>query len=480
VLAVRLPRRGASTGILRNTSLLAVARLAQRASSILLAVFIARSLGASGLGIYSAALAYYALLGPAGELGIVNLLVREISKDHRKTNRFLVHGCTISAAAAMVAIGAMWGVLALIHMNGDLRRALQIVVLALLPGTLNSVQEAVFVAHQRVHYQTVVTLVGSLLTLGLSIYLLETGHGLISLFVVFVAVEYAATVAYFVIINRRIQRLRWEFDRTFTRWFIREGAPFAGTSILAALFARPEIILLSALGGAATVGYYSAALKIAVLWNDVPQIFMTNVFPVLSRSYRTAPAAFDRLRKQSLAILLGLSIPLCVGILVLAPQLAEIVFGSGFEETVTPMRVLALSIPLVSLQAVLWRILSVRDAQSIVFRVQLVCVGVRLGLGYALIVAFGTVGAAASVTATLALHSALLGFFVRRGGINLELGRLVAGFTAAAAAMGVLTWALVHEVGVWAGVVGGIGSYALFLLVGYRLTRSAGVLRLGT
>ena len=84
------------------------------------------------------------------------------------------------------------------------------------------------------------------------------------------------------------------------------------------------------------------------------------------------------------------------------------------------------------------------------------CVGVRLALGYLLIVAFGAVGAAASVTATLALHSALLAFFVRRGGINLELGRLAAGFTAAAAAMGLLTWALVDSVGLWAAVVGGM------------------------
>ena len=80
---------------------------------------------------------------------------------------------------------------------------------------------------------------------------------------------------------------------------------------------------------------------------------MTNVFPVLSRSYGRDPEAFDRLRKQALAILLGLSIPFCVGILVTAPELVETVFGSGFDQAVTPMRVLALSIPLVSLQAVL-------------------------------------------------------------------------------------------------------------------------------
>ena len=151
MLGFRLPRRVESAGILRNTTLLGVARMAERFSSIILAVFIARSLGASGLGIYSAALAFYAILGPAGELGIVNLLVREISKDKRKTNRFLVHGCTICAAGAVLAMACLWGVLALVHVNADLRRALEIVVLALLPGTLNSVQEAVFVAHQRVH-----------------------------------------------------------------------------------------------------------------------------------------------------------------------------------------------------------------------------------------------------------------------------------------------------------------------------------------
>jgi O-antigen/teichoic acid export membrane protein len=72
---------GEGAAILKNSGFLAGARLIERVANVVLAFFIARKLGAAGLGIYSAALAYYYLVANAGELGVTNLIVREIAKD---------------------------------------------------------------------------------------------------------------------------------------------------------------------------------------------------------------------------------------------------------------------------------------------------------------------------------------------------------------------------------------------------------------
>jgi O-antigen/teichoic acid export membrane protein len=457
-------------GIFRNTAFLGAARIAERASGILLAVFIARWLGVRDLGIYSAAFAYYALIAPAGELGFVSLLVREIGKDRSVTNRYLVHASAIAAAASTVAIGLFWLVVPQLSLDAELKESILVIALALLPRTLNLIQEAVFIAHQQVQYQTYVTATGSVVNVVVGLYLLKSGHGLVSLFVVFVAIQYVVTLVYFAIINRRIARIRPEFDRRFAAGFLRDVAPFAGTSFLAAFFSRPEIIMLSLIGTAEQVGFYSAALKIASLWDDVPAIFMANVFPRLSRAYRSAHREFDLLRTKALSYLLAVSLPLSAGIVATAVPLIATVYGSGFDESVTPLRILALGIPLVSLQAVLWRTLSTQGRQGLVFKTHLASVGVRIGGGYLLITLFGTNGAAASVTATLLAHSMLLMIWLNRGGTEVRLREPLWRFGIPAVAMAGLAWALATSFGIWVAVSAAVFSYGLFVFIRAKLS----------
>jgi O-antigen/teichoic acid export membrane protein len=409
-------------------------------------------------------MAYYGLLAPAGEMGTVNLLVREIARQRDLTNRYVVHATVLTATACAVAIGVFVFVTQHIRLNHDLTLGASIMALALLPGTLNSIQEAVFIAHQRVYLQTVAGMVTAIANVAGGVYLIESGHGVISLLVLFVALEYAVTALYFGIIGRRIAPLSWEWDWSFVRSFVREVRPFAGTSLVAALFSRPEIIILSLVTGTAQVGYYSAALKVASLWNDVTQVFMANVFPVLSRLHAEGRAAFDELRARVLQLLLAGSLPLAVGAIVVAEPLTKTLFGANFGPAVTPMRILALTLPLVSIQAVLWRILSVRSQQGIVFRVQLISVGARVAASYPLVVLTGATGASIGVTIAFVLHTALLGGYVHRDGTRLELIRLSWPFAAASAAMGGMTWVVLRHVDLWAAIPTAVAIYGLLLL----------------
>ena len=81
--------------IVSNTVSLTVSRILERGSGIVLAILIARLDGPGDLGLYAGALAYYGLIVVAGELGVINLLAREIAKDHRRTSEYVVHSSVI-------------------------------------------------------------------------------------------------------------------------------------------------------------------------------------------------------------------------------------------------------------------------------------------------------------------------------------------------------------------------------------------------
>jgi O-antigen/teichoic acid export membrane protein len=431
--------------IFKNTFVLAASRLIERSGNIFLAFFVARSLGATGLGIYSAAIMWYAFMSVAAGMGSVNYLVREIAKDRAQTSRYLTHVATLVSALSLILMGLGWLLVPHFGYSAPLTAGMKLAILAILPGVLGNAQEAVFIAYQRVEFISYTSLLAAVANVSISVYLLRHGYGILSLLAAFVIVRYLVMACYCVFISLLVTPITSKFEPKFAIAVMREIKVFAGSSILGGLFARPEVILLSLVTSEAQIGFYTAALKIVALWDLIPQTYMVNVFPVLSRAYHAGDNDTRTMLHDSLRYLLAISLPLAVGIFAAAQPILDFVYGPGFRAAVVPLKLLAWDIPLISLFAVLWRVLSAQNKHHLVFRVQVITTLGRLGLGYALISSFAALGAAITTVLSLVAHNLLLAFHIRRAGTRLRVFRLTWRLVLAAVTMGFLTaWFKYH------------------------------------
>lgn len=430
----------------------------------MLSFLIARMLQASGLGVFSTAMAYYGLIAVASGMGAQDFLVREIARDRHRTNRYVVHASVVGTLASVMVMSIFLAILPHLDYSGELAVGTYAVILAIIPGTLNTIQYAVFVAHQRVEFVMYTRFVGTLVNVGLSLFLLVQGYGVVSLLIVFVVVEYLVMLCFFFFTSRYITALRWEFELSFARKLVWEMRTFAALSMLAALFAQPEVIIISLVQNEDQVGYYSAAMKLVGFWYLISQMYMANVYPILSRSYHLADQKFQIIQDKSIKYLLALSLPLTAGMIAAAEPIIKLFYGSGFEAAVLPLQILAFNIPLAYVSAVLWRVLAARNEQDSVLRVRVITLFTRLGGGYLLVSWLGALGAAISTPANLFLNTLLLAFYTKRGGTQLHLLRLGWRFALAASGMGILTWGLGHHLLLWA-VVPVAGAIYLILIL---------------
>jgi O-antigen/teichoic acid export membrane protein len=453
----------AAREVFRNTAVLAGARVVERVTGLLLALIVARHLGAAGLGVYAAAIAYFGLIQQAGEAGSTNLLVRELAKDRSRTPSYVSHTSVMALGVSGVAMTVALLVIPHLGYSADLRHSLQLIVLAVAPGTLNTIQEAVFVAHGRVEFETLTTLVSSIILVVLSLVLVAHGHGVVTLVLIFVCVEYAVTAVYFVLINRYIARLRFEFKVSIAREIIRDMKAIAGSSLVAGVFARPEIVILSLFATEAQVGYYSGAAKLVDVFQFLPQVYMANVFPLLSRSFHERDGRAQQIQDMVTKHLLAVALPVSVGLFVAADRIISLFYGEDFGNGVTVLRILAINVVLFSLHAVRWRVLAARGEPGRVFRVTLASTSVRVAGGTVLIALFKAIGAAVTVPMSLLVHVLLLGRAVRSDGTPLPLVSLGARFTVAAAAMGGVAYVLDRTTSLWVVVV--VGAIVYFALV---------------
>jgi O-antigen/teichoic acid export membrane protein len=147
--------------VFRNTLVLGTARIIERVGGLILALMISRRLGADGLGTYATVFAYFGLIAQAGEAGATNLLVREIARDKSRTSSYVSHTSVMAVGFSAVLMAIAWIVIPFLGYSHELQLSLQLIVLAVAPGTLNTIQEAVFVAHQRVEFETVTTFIST-------------------------------------------------------------------------------------------------------------------------------------------------------------------------------------------------------------------------------------------------------------------------------------------------------------------------------
>ncbi len=126
-------------------------------------------------------------------------------------------------------------------------------------------------------------------------------------------------------------------DRTLLSTMFRFGAPISFSGLLFALYASMDKIVLASLSGAAAVGVYGATADL---------VRQCVIYPALGASFALAPIAFrshgdgsgseraiaDNLR-DGIELLLAMLLPTVVGLAIVAPLIAPILFGESFRET---------------------------------------------------------------------------------------------------------------------------------------------------
>jgi O-antigen/teichoic acid export membrane protein len=460
---------GSVRQIARGTAVLAAARVVERGSSLVIALLVSRQLGASALGTYATAVAYFQLIALAGEMGTSNLLVREIAKEPTRTARYVVHAAVMAIGVSLVVMTLAWIVIPHLGYSANLRRGLMLMVVAILPGALNTVAEAAFIANRRVELETLTTVGATITMIVGSVAVLAAGGDVVAVLGVFVAVETGIALVYVVLLHRCIAPIRMELDRRFAGALLRDIRPFAGSSLLGALFARPEVIILSLLATERQVGHYAAALKLVDVWQLVPSVLMANVFPVLARSHHTGEGNAVRVRQGAATALLAVGLPVGVGLAVTAGPIVHAVFGEAFEPTVTLLRILSATAVLYATHSVLWRALAARGEQAAVLRIQIFSVVVRLLVGVVLIAQFGALGAAITVPSMLLVHNALLARRLRSDGDGILQWRDLRPAVIAAAGMATVL-AVLGDAPVAALVGAGIVVYGgLFAAITYAV-----------
>jgi O-antigen/teichoic acid export membrane protein len=374
--------------VARNTAAQAAGKatvLAIGAASIAITT---RYLGAAGYGSFALALALVQMLGVLADFGVVAVVVREISRDPRRTGELVGSALTLRLLLG-VAVVALAGLLSLaLPYSPDVRIAILIAGIPFVLGLATTSLTAIFQARMQMGRAAIADVAGRLAGVAALVAAVEADlgfHAVVATTAVAAAVTLAVTAA---MVRVRPQTSHW-------RALVVPAVPIGIALAVNEVYFRADTFILSLFRPFEEVGHYTLAYRIFELLALLPAIVMTSVFPLLSRYIAEQRELAGRVLDATADLFVALAAPVAAGGLVLAPELVQLVAGDAFARAATPLRLLLCAAGAAWVSGLLGYALIAADRRRAVLLLSVAALVVNVALNLALVPGYGADAAAA-------------------------------------------------------------------------------------
>jgi O-antigen/teichoic acid export membrane protein len=319
-----------SRTVAKNASVLMASQLLTWGLTLLLTVFLPRYLGAEAIGQLHLAGSLWAMVMVFIAFGMDIVLIKEIARDSSRMPEHLSTSIVLRAIFFVVGFLAVFIYVTNVDYSPETVLVVVIIGISDLFAQVLSACGAVLQGFQRMEYKAIGDVAGKAFGTIASIILVLLGQGVLVIAAVNIGAVLVTMVIYLYFVNRTQKLCLWCFTMDSARWLLRSGVPFLLTGIFLVIYVQIDVIIISLVANETVVGWYSAADRLFGTLLFIPTVFITAIFPVLSQAYANDPDSLPKIMRKSFDLLLLLSVPIGLGVLVVANGVVLLLFGEGF------------------------------------------------------------------------------------------------------------------------------------------------------
>jgi len=438
--------------IAKNTAVLLSTQLISYLIALFYAIYSARYLGPESYGVLSFALAFTGLLAFISDLGLSPLTTREVARDKSLAPKYLINAAIIKIALSVVFFGLMALIVNTMGYPQETINSVYIFCLYAIFQSFHYLFYAIFQSHERMEYQALGQILGSVLILVGVILAIKYSLGVVAFAWLYCASAIIVFVFCFVIIllkfaKPRSEWLPWKVEIRWDFWkrTLKSALPFMLTIAIAGIFLKIDVIMISAMKGDSAAGYYNSACNLIMVLLTLSAVATAPAFPAMSRFFISSKDSLKIAMVKSSKYQFILGLPIVVGTFMLANRIISTIYGSGFEQAAVALRVLILYLPLRFVcNSTGWTLAAINKEPLRTLSVG-IAVLVNIALNSILIPPYGIQGAAIATVISQILMFLLFEYFVRKNFHGLPLREIAVKPLIACAIMGVLVFFIRKE-----------------------------------
>lgn len=394
------------TNIAKNTSYYTSALIFQKIISFTYFTLIARALGPENLGKYYFAISFTTIFAIFIDLGLANVLMREVAKTKERAQDLLSNVLVLKIPLAFLSLLA---VVVLINLMGYPEITKNLVYLSAICMILDSFTLTFFSTMRGFHnltFESIAAIVFQLIVLSFGLTVLHLNMGLTWLMGALVVASSFNFIYSFSLVWKKWKiRIIPRLNKSLLKIIIKITIPFGLFAIFNKLYLFLDTVLLSVLAGDKYVGIYQISFKIIFALQFLPMAFIASLYPAFARYWVKNREQLTISFERAMNYLIIISLPISVGIIVLADKII-LIFKEGYAEAVLPLQITIAAVLFLFLNYPAGALLNACDRQKINTRNMGIALAVSVILNLILIPWFrdnysnGAIGASITVVAT--------------------------------------------------------------------------------
>lgn len=428
--------------VAKNAAVLYIAYIITAILGLVLIIYVARMLGDATFGKYSFAIVFTGLFGVLTNLGMNELLVREVARDKSRATKYLSNIVIMRLILSAIVFALIALVINLMDYPEDTTMAVYVFGAYIILTSLANIFRVTFRAFERMEWEALINISERMITTSAGLVVLFMGFGLIELAYVFLAAGTVNLLLSFLICARKFARPKLEADLDFWRKTLKIAIPFSLSNIFVLVYVRIDTVMLSTMKGDAVVGWYNAAYNLVHAFEPLVFIFMAALFPVMSLFFISSDESLKVTYEKSFKYLILLGLPISVGGMVLANRIIPFLFGGEFADSIIALQILVWDCLLLCMYRPMLYMLGSINRQGWMALIGGLGALINVGLNLVLIPRFSYVGAGATTLATEGIVIAASWYAVSRYFYSLPMHKIMIKPLIASIAMGAVVYLL--------------------------------------
>ncbi|VVB84518.1 Polysaccharide biosynthesis protein [uncultured archaeon] len=315
--------------IFENSGVIIIGTLMNNAIDFFVLVFLSRYLGSNGFGVYSFIFTYLFFFGIFANLGIKKVLMRELAHENIDTGKYVGNAIFIKLFLSIISMFLSVLIVNLLGYPLETRELAYIACVSLLFLSLEETFSAIFLVNLKSKYTVISSfsakIISAISTLSIIYYKLDLRY----IFIAYVISTFINLLVTFHF-SRKYLKPKYEWDVNIVKVLFKSTIPLALTQILAMIYYKIDVIMLSVMKTFSDVGLYTAGYRLTDALNIIPQALAQTTFPLMAKYHLTSKKSFTELYERSMMIMFMIGLPIALGTTILSEKIVIFIYGASF------------------------------------------------------------------------------------------------------------------------------------------------------
>ncbi|MEK6477302.1 flippase [Catalinimonas sp. 4WD22] len=410
-----------------NMSWLFIERMIMLAVTLAVGVYVARYLGPKYYGILNFAISFIALFIAIANLGLQNVLVKELVEHEDEHNTFMGSAFLMKLGGSIILLGIVFFSSQMMDLDATTRTIVFIIGAGLLFKSLDTIG-FFFQSKVQSKFEAVARTTSLLSISAVKVILILLKAPLIYFALVYM-LEHVITSTVLMIFYKRQGRsiVNWRFSKKAVVYLFNECWPIIISGLVVSVHLKVDQVMINQMLGDEEVGYYAAAAKISDVWYFIPTIIMSSVFPVIVKTKSKSKKLFDEQLHMLYDSMVILSLSVAIPLTFLSDWLINLLYGVEYSLTGKVLSIHIWSAVFGFMNVVRGKWAVIEKQQRFGVFIQGSGALVNIALNFFMIPAYGIIGAAMATLITVASNVIIAPLFINanyRGQVKMIVSSL--------------------------------------------------------